>query len=120
MTDTVSIPVPLDLLKELKASYRGSSREIDAPWNEVTTTLDGTAYDRVVALIPTPPKVGDMLDADEVRQLPPGAVLLDADDDVWVRYGVEKVYLAADGASSNRLPVSNFGPYTVIHLGSGD
>lgn len=87
MTDT--IPVPVDLLKELKASYRGSSREIDAPWDEVTTTttLDGTAYDRVIALIPAPPKVGDVLTAEQIADLPSASVMRDEDGDVLVKVG---------------------------------
>lgn len=116
---TQTIPVPVDLLKRLFENTTLTRDVFEGDSVDVRPSGIGALID-IKALVPDPPKVGDVLDADEVRQLPPGAVLTDGDDDVWIRYGVEKVYLASDGVSANRLPVSTFGPYTVIYLRPGD
>jgi len=77
VTDTVSVPV--ELLQRLKTSY------------PATAALERTAIHALVNLIPSPPKVGDVLTAERVYDLPPRSTFVDSDDDVYVVYAPRKI-----------------------------
>lgn len=80
MTDQ-TVPVPVDLLRALEASIRGTA------WETVQCDAPplGAAVQALTDLIPTPPKVGDVIEsARAVKELPVGTVLRDNSQDVWL------------------------------------
>lgn len=107
MTDQ-TIPVPVDLLKDLRERYRGELR-IDP---------DGLLA-QVTALIPSPPKVGDALTAAGVKAaaLPERSVLIDSDGDVWVTSEGGSVYLSECGIDDEANPSTPYEPYLLVHIG---
>lgn len=71
-----TVPVPVELLQELKLEYPGA---IEA--------VPGGPLSRLVELIPSPPKVGDVLTAEQIAELPDASVMRDEDGDVLVKVG---------------------------------
>ena len=71
-----TVAVPVELLQELKREYPGA---IEA--------VPGGPLSRLVELIPSPPKVGDVLTAEQIAELPAASVMRDEDGDVLVKIG---------------------------------
>lgn len=65
-----TVPVPVSELVSLRDDI--SNWETSAP------------LAAVLAHIPTPPKVGDFVTAESVKDLPAGTVLRDNEDDIWL------------------------------------
>ncbi len=107
MTDTVEVPTAL--LTELRTSYESTIAAFPA-----------SAVARLAALIPGPIKVGDALTAARVSELPPLAVVIDAEGDSWVVCANGDVYLSSEGSSQPQAPTNVYEPYTVVYLPAGD
>lgn len=112
-----TIPVPVYLLKEVADGATLVSDYIEGP----SGTLSGSAalaLKSIVSLIPTPPKVGDTLTAEQVGALPVGALVVDDQEDSWlVRQDGKVLYFADSDLPENRqYPKTVWGPYTLVYL----
>lgn len=67
----------------------------------------GDAMADLVALIPDPPKVGDVLTKEQIGTLPPKSVLRDRDGDVWVTTERGPVYLTFYSGSVDGGPAED-------------
>lgn len=84
MTETV--PVPIELLKAL-FDHTTITRDVFAGASvEVSNSALGVLID-IKSLLPSPPKVGDTLTAEQIADLPDASVMHDDDDDVLVKVG---------------------------------
>lgn len=109
-----TVPVPIDLLRALEASIRGTAWDtvqIDAP-------PLGATVQALTDLIPSPPKVGDTLTAEQVGALPVGALVVDDQEDSWlVRPDGKVLYFADSDILKNRqYPKTVWEPYTLVYL----
>lgn len=75
-----TVPVPVTLLKRLRDDRQ--LRFVD-PGGALYNVYDD-AMAPLIDLIPVLPKVGDMITAETIAALPPGSVLRDNIDDVWI------------------------------------
>lgn len=82
MTDQ-TVPIPLDLLKRLFDNTTLTRDVFAGDSVEVRPSAIGALID-IKALIPTPHKVGDVLTAVQVYDLPVRSTFVDSDDDVYV------------------------------------
>lgn len=87
MTDaTVSVPVAL--LKRLKEER--DLRFVDRD-GALYNVRDADMVD-LLSLIPDPPEIGDLVNEDNVRDLPVGTVLRDKVGDIWFVSGDKRLY----------------------------
>ncbi len=106
MTDqTVSVPVA----------------ELIALRDDVTNWESVAPLAAVLARIPAPPKVGDTLTAEQIKALPVGALVVDAQEDPWMVRPYEKVlwYGDSDTLDNRQTPKAAWGPYTLVYLPEG-
>jgi hypothetical protein len=82
-----TVAVPVAVLQRLRGSF------IEERPMDNTITARREAVLEVLDYIPAPPKVGDVLTAGQVADLPPKSVLRDRDGDVWVTTVRGPVYL---------------------------
>lgn len=75
-----TVPVPVALLKRLRDDRQLRFVEPGGALYNVY----GDAMEPLIALIPEPPKVGDVVTAENVQDLPAGTVLRDNTDDIWL------------------------------------
>lgn len=66
-----TVPVPIDLIQALKTVYPGAADDPDG------------VIGAIVALAPVLPKVGDVVTAETIAELPRKAAIRDADGDIW-------------------------------------
>lgn len=90
MTDQ-TVPVPLDLLKRLFDNTTLTRDAWEGDSVEVRPSAIGALID-IKALIPTPHKVGDVLTAVQVYDLPVRSTFVDEDDDVYVVTAPREIY----------------------------
>jgi hypothetical protein len=82
-----TVPVPVALLKRLKGERE--LRFIDNQGALYSVRDDDMAG--LLALIPAEPKVGDLVNEDNVRDLPVGTVLRDKVGDIWFVAGDKRL-----------------------------
>jgi hypothetical protein len=94
-TTEKTVSVPVELLQALDLSISRTA------WTTVMPDVPalGEAVKALVALIPAPPKVGDVITKDQIGVLPPKSVLRDRDGDVWVITERGPVYLTVYSGS---------------------
>lgn len=120
-TSAQTVPVPVDLLQRLMDNTTITRDVFHGDSVEVRPSGIGAIID-LKSFIPAPPKVGDTLTADDIKNanLPPRSVLVDDDGDPWITYPDGQVYLAMDGVSEHQPPLGIYGPYTLVHIGVDD
>lgn len=90
MTDQ-TVTVPVDLLKRLFDNTTLTRDVFAGDSVEVRPSAIGALID-IKALIPTLHKVGDVLTAVQVYDLPVRSTFVDSDDDVYVVTGPREIY----------------------------